>query len=128
MNSHVEQAWPKATCRSSVSTGRASTSSAASGTGGVVAPSRNLLASSTDEEDDEGSAIKLKREIERMRDRCARLGTLVARLEAAQQREQQGEGEGDGDGEEGSEQLFTDLGGAEQRRQNVNFAAEEVQY
>lgn len=93
-----------------------------------------MLVSFTNEEGDEGSDIKLKREIERMQDRCTRLGALVARLGAAQQREQQGGGgggggggaDGHGDGEEEPEQLFTDLGEAEQQGQNVYFAAEEV--
>ena len=60
-----------------------------------------------------------------MQDRCARLGALVARLTAAQQREQRG-GDGDRDGEKGLEQLFEGQGDAEQQKQDVCFAAEEV--
>lgn len=86
-----------------------------------AASARNLLSINTDEEaGDEGSAAKLKKEIERMQDRCLRLGALVARLGATQQREQKA-----GQAEEGHQQLHTEQHGGEQG-QNVAFAAGEV--
>eukprot|EP00903_Cladosiphon_okamuranus_P006429 g6291.t1 len=122
--SRVEQERSRSTRGSRASVGRASASNAA---GGVVGPTRKLLlASFTNEEDNEGSASKLKREIERMQDRCSRLGALVARLVAARQREQQaGGGEGGGDEDTGPEQLFTEAGEAERQRQNSVYSAGE---
>lgn len=123
----MEQGGSRASGSSSAPIGLASASNAASDAGGFFGSTRKLLlVSSTNEGHDEGSATKLIREIERMQDRCARLGALVARLGAAQQREQQG-GDGDKDGEKGLEQMFAGQGEAEQQRQNVYFAAEEVQ-
>lgn len=91
--------------------------------GSFAASARNLLSTTIGEEaGDEGSAAKLKKEIERMQDRCLRLGALVARLGAAQQREQKGGGQA----EEGSrEHLRAEQHGDEQG-QNVAFAAGEV--
>lgn len=126
MNSHLEQGRPRtngSTSASSAPTGRASASFASLHAGNMAASTRKLfLASFTSEDDEEGSAIGLKREIERMVNRCARLGALVARLVAGQQREHQEEGSGgrggggDGDGED------------KEQRQSERFAAAEVQF
>lgn len=122
----MEQGCSRATSGgSSGPVGLASASNAVSDTGGFLGSTRKLLLASSTNEEQDGSASKLKKEIERMQDRCARLGAMVARLAAAQQREQRG-GDGDRDGEKGLEQLFEGQGEAEQQKQDVYFAAEEV--
>eukprot|EP00752_Nemacystus_decipiens_P014341 g12759.t1 len=124
--SRVEQGRSRgASNSSSTPVGVASVSNSASDAGGIVGSTKKLLlASSTNEGPDEARASKLKREIERMQDRCARLGALVARLGAAQQHEQQ-RGDMENYGETGLEQPFAGHGAAEQQKQNIFFAAEE---
>lgn len=90
--------------------------------GTFAAAARAMLSTVTaNEESDETSAAQLKKEIERMQDRCLRLGALVAQIGASQQRKQKRRGQG----EEGQEQLHAELHGVEQG-QNVAFAAGEV--
>lgn len=124
----MEQGRSTATRHSSFApTDRSSASAAAFDMGSAAASARKQLSYFANDEEGEGegdggSAAKLKKEIERMQDRCLRLGALVSRLGAAQQREQKGGGQG----EEAHAQLHTEQQYGGEQGRNVVFAAGEV--
>ncbi|CAM9301379.1 unnamed protein product [Ectocarpus fasciculatus] len=115
----------------SATSARASASQAAVDVAGAAAAAAAAAASTTSkpsslpterdghqqEESGRGSTTTLKREIERMQDRCARLGALVARLRVVQQQQRDERGKGEGAG------AWVQDGTG--RRPSVVFAAEE---